>query len=238
MAKTKNNKNGYVTKAEAKKMIKSSETKARERNFIDEETGTYTANGDVSSRVSLDSSLSYVILNDNIATTQTTPAGDAQPSPGQRTAQNIYIRGIQSKGQFKLPSGAPEAYVKIALVLFKRPPGHTAGTISSELPDYMVFNDLNGYRPAIEQLAEMKQSKRLKQQVYKLKHDARNDVELQNFSMQYWFKKPIKITYDIDDLDGDNPDYTLLFVCITNDTPTEAEKVQIVSQVRTFYFTE
>jgi hypothetical protein len=221
-----------------KKLIKDSEQKTRESNYKIVETGAYAADGTIATFIAMSATINRTELIQNVSTVQVLNT-DTIGSIGTRTQQYIWVKGISCKGQIRYPTGSKNGFLKIGLTQFKRPYGHTSGTISTELPDYMIFNDLNGARPEVEQVAIMRLTKRLVEKKFSFAREAKGNVLLKNFTLNYRFKTPLKITYDVADYDGANPNYSFHVCIMSNDSPASSDdQTDVACNTRIYYYTE
>lgn len=223
-----------------RQIAKKEATKARDKNEKSYFVGSYFGRGAVAATQDLTDD-----WTDNLVKLYEVPLYDEDAHQGdqigKRLSHEVFIRGFRATGQIRMggSSTMTDAGVRIVLFRQRRPAAPQSTDVVSDLPLYVVYNNLNGSVPDEDQEEVMSKVQILAQKTIWLRPSYKRDIS-RNFTLSKFWKRPQKQNFDPEDTLGDNPlDYTYWLTAYTNeDFSSGASAVKLVAEVKMFYFNE
>lgn len=251
--KLRDRKINTLVEKRAFQIAKKAATKSREHTYHDTYIGQFATSGLITNSVAIRGWSGGSITNNNslmlklhqIPLYDDTPtSGTLMPSRiGHRIGEHVWMRGFSVTGCIFTPSASNDATdFRVCLALFskKRPVGGNAGTVLSELPEYAIYNDLNGRPPDELQKESAKQVTVLKKRIFSVRCQGVKAGRVIPFRFQHWFKRPQKCYYNQSDTAGTNPITRSYFFTVFTDSDlaTTAAAPLITCAARSHFFVE
>ena len=223
-------------------IAKTEANKARKKSYKDYSVGVYDNYGCISDYHHLTDRPSGCFITIHKVASYNPSTSPSTVS--KRIGDTIWVRGFKIEGVLNMESSnsnITDIDCKLALIRVKRPEAPQTTHVMSELPTPILYNDLNGGRPMIEQeVDQTNQVQLLGSRVLRLRPKGKIDTN-KHFTWSVWFKRPQKNMFAPSDTSGDNPLlYSYWFVAFT-DTDTSSNpdsKAQFICNVRKYYFQE